>query len=96
MEEGLSQTYIQAQRLPSLGIPYRGWRDCNFEEILTKDNLPSISSIPTIFQSVTVNVLLQDQTTEDCRVLICVTDKIKLQVSEAAISKSLNKDGQYW
>lgn len=96
MEEGLSQTYIQAQRLPSLGIPHRGWRDRSFEEILTKDNLPSILSIPTIFQSVTVNVLLQDQTIEDCRVLICVTDKIKLQVSEAAISKSLNKDGQYW
>lgn len=37
------------------------------------------------------------QTTDDCRVFVCVTGKeIKLQVSEAAFSKSLNKDGQRW
>lgn len=96
MEEGLSQTYIQAQRLRSLVIPYRGWSDHNFEEILIKDNLSNILSTPTIFKSVTVKGLLQDQTTEDCRVLIHVTDKIKLRASEAATSKSLNKDGQYW
>jgi len=77
-----------------LGILYRQGSDYISEEIFTKDNFPSILSTPAIFKHVTVNGLLRDQTTADCRVFICVTDKeITSQVSEA-ISKSLNKDGQ--